>query len=179
VLVDLGAGYCELVNAARCRRRIAVDLNPETRALAEPGVEVQSVPAGRLAFLKDGEVNMVFSSNFLEHLPDKAAVTRVLEEARRVLRPGGTLVLIGPNARVIPGAYWDYFDHQVALTEKSQAEALTPSSPASPGRPGWSLSGSSSVPSWDRCWGPSSTWSPGGADLCYVPRRTGVCSSAG
>lgn len=123
-LLDLGAGYCEAVNAAQCRRRIAVDLNPETKALAAPGVEVHTVAADELGFLRDGEIDVVFSSNFLEHLPTKAAVARVLDEAKRVLKPGGKLLLVGPNARVIPGAYWDYFDHHVPLTDRSLAEAL-------------------------------------------------------
>jgi dolichol-phosphate mannosyltransferase len=68
---------------------------------------------------------VVFSSNFLEHLPCKEEVSNVLREALRVLRPGGTLILMGPNIRLIPGVYWDFFDHQVALSERSLCEALT------------------------------------------------------
>ena len=29
-VVDIGAGYCEFINSIRARRRIAIDLNPET-----------------------------------------------------------------------------------------------------------------------------------------------------
>jgi predicted RNA methylase len=35
-VVDLGAGFCEFINAARAKRRIAVDLNADTRSLAAP-----------------------------------------------------------------------------------------------------------------------------------------------
>lgn len=125
VFVDLGAGFCELVNAAKAKRRIAVDLNPRTKEFAAPGVEVRSCPAEKLDFLADGEADVVMSSNFLEHLPTKAAVQSVLEEAHRVLKPGGRLVLIGPNVRIVPHVYWDYFDHHVALSERSVAEALS------------------------------------------------------
>jgi hypothetical protein len=41
-----------------------------------------------------------------------------------VLKPGGQLVLMGPNARLVPGAYWDYWDHFVPITDRSLAEAL-------------------------------------------------------
>ncbi len=123
-VLDLGAGLCEFINAARAARRIAVDLNPDTARLAAPGVEVHQVSASKLNFLSTDSVDVVFSSNFLEHLPDKDQVLEVLREALRVLRPGGTLILLGPNMRLVPGAYWDFFDHHVPLTDRSLCEAL-------------------------------------------------------
>jgi len=123
-LLDLGAGSCELINAAVARRRIAVDVNSEVVASAAPGVEAHVGPADRLPFLADRSVDVVFTSNLLEHLADKQAVLAVLAEARRVLAPGGRLIAIGPNLRYLPGAYWDFFDHQVALTDRSLTEAL-------------------------------------------------------
>ena len=123
-VVDLGAGFCEFINAASARRRIAVDLNPDTAGFAAPGVEVHATSASDLGFLDNGAIDVVFSSNFLEHLPSKEEVANVLREARRVLRPGGTLILLGPNIRLIPGVYWDFFDHQVPLSDRSLCEAL-------------------------------------------------------
>jgi dolichol-phosphate mannosyltransferase len=123
-VVDLGAGFCEFINAARARRRIAVDLNPDVRAFAGRGVEVQTVPASDLGFLGTGAADVVFSSNFLEHLPGKEEVANVVREVLRVLRPDGTLILLGPNVRLIPGVYWDFFDHQVPLSDRSLCELL-------------------------------------------------------
>jgi SAM-dependent methyltransferase len=124
-VLDLGAGFCEFINAARAARRIAVDLNPDTSRLAAPGVEVHQSSASKLDFLAAESVDVVFSSNFLEHLPDKEQVLEVLQEALRVLRVGGILMLLGPNVRLVPGAYWDFFDHHVPLSERSLCEALT------------------------------------------------------
>lgn len=45
--------------------------------------------------------------------------------AHTALRDGGCLIAMGPNIRLVPGAYWDFFDHYVALTERSMKEILT------------------------------------------------------
>ncbi len=123
-VLDLGAGYCEFINSAAARRRIAVDLNPDTARLAAPGVEVHTASAADLAFLQDGEVDVVFTSNFLEHMPSKDVVTRVVNGAHRVLKPGGLLIVMGPNIRFLADVYWDYYDHHVPLSDRSICELL-------------------------------------------------------
>jgi dolichol-phosphate mannosyltransferase len=124
VLLDVGAGACEFVNVAVTARRIAVDLNPDTARVAAPGVEVRQCPATDLSFLRDGEVDVVFTSNFLEHLASKDEVERVLRETHRVLRPGGTFIAMGPNIRFLAFEYWDFFDHLVPLSDRSLSEAV-------------------------------------------------------
>lgn len=124
VLLDVGAGACEFINVAVAARRIAVDLNPDTARVAAPGVEVQARSASDLSFLRDGEVDVVFTSNFLEHLPSKDEVERVLREGHRVLRPGGRLIAMGPNIRFLAFRYWDFFDHLVPLSDRSLSEAV-------------------------------------------------------
>jgi len=123
-VLDLGAGFCEFINTAVAQRKIAVDLNEKLPTFAAPGVETRCAPAQDLAFLKDGEVDVVFTSNFLEHLPNKDVLSSVVKEVRRVLKPGGKFVIMGPNIRFLPGLYWDYYDHHIALTERSLAELL-------------------------------------------------------
>jgi len=123
-LLDLGAGYCEFINHAVATRRIAVDLNPETARTAAAGIEVHASSADDLAFLRSAEVDAVFTSNFLEHLPSKEAVARVLSEVHRVLKSGGCFILMGPNIRYLAGRYWDYFDHHVPLSDASICEIL-------------------------------------------------------
>ncbi len=123
-LLDLGAGYCEFINHAVARRRIAVDLNPETARMAASGIDVRATSADDLGFLRDAEVDAVFTSNFLEHLSSKDAVTRVLSEVHRVLKPGGRFIVMGPNIRYLADRYWDYFDHHVPLSDRSLCEAL-------------------------------------------------------
>jgi len=123
-VLDIGAGYCEFINYIGAARRIAVDLNPELPLYSETGVEVHCGPAENLGFLDEHTVDVVFSSNVFEHLSGKTAIARSAREIFRVLRPGGRVIVMGPNINYLPGSYWDYFDHQVPLTEKSMVELL-------------------------------------------------------
>lgn len=122
-VLDLGAGSCEFINSIRCARKIAVDLNPRTADFAE-GAEVVRASSTDLHPIADATVDVVFCSNFLEHLPDKEAVLQTLRECRRILREGGTAIFLQPNIRYLGGKYWDYFDHHTPLTHLSLAEGL-------------------------------------------------------
>ena len=124
VVIDVGAGYCEFINNIVAARRIAVDLNPRVREFAAKEVEVRNESCTRLDSITDASADVVFMSNFLEHLPSKQMVMDTLTEARRILRPGGRLIILQPNVRLLPGAYWDFIDHHTPLTEKSLAEAV-------------------------------------------------------
>lgn len=124
-VLDLGAGWGHFVNQVDVPRRYAIDVNPDASARLAPGVELVATDALGRWPLADGSLDLVFTSNFLEHLPDRDAVTTVLAEARRCLRPGGRIVCLGPNVRYLAGSYWDFFDHVVPLSERSLAEALT------------------------------------------------------
>lgn len=124
-VLDLGCGYGEFINAVRAKTRLAMDLNPGARDRLAPGVSffLQDC-ASPWAGIPDASVDVVFTSNFLEHLPDKAALARTLREAYRSLRPGGRFIAMGPNIKYLGGRYWDFWDHQIPLTENSLAEAL-------------------------------------------------------
>lgn len=123
-VLDLGAGYCEFINHIRAGRKLAVDGNPEVTAWAAPAVEARCGRADQLDWIADGSVDVVFASNVFEHLPDSAALLRVLAEVRRVLRPGGRLLILQPNIRYAHREYWDFLDHRLALSHVSMAEAL-------------------------------------------------------
>lgn len=123
-VLDLGAGRCEFINAIRAKDKIAVDLNPDLERYAR-GARVVRSPSTDLSPIEPGSVDVVFSSNFLEHLPSKGDVLRTLRECRRILKPDGTLIVLMPNIRYLAGRYWDYFDHHTPLTHLSLVEALT------------------------------------------------------
>jgi SAM-dependent methyltransferase len=124
-VVDLGAGYCDFVNNISARRRIAVDLNPDTKRFAAPGVEVHQLPLERLSEAVEPEtVDLAFASNVFEHLRGPDALLKVLANVRTVLRPGGRIMIMQPNVRLVGGAFWDFFDHTLPLSERGMTEAL-------------------------------------------------------
>ena len=77
-----------------------------------------------LSAVPDASFDVVFVSNFLEHLEDSAAVLGLLRAIRSKLRPGGRVVILQPNFRYIGAAYFDFIDHRVVLTDTSLREAL-------------------------------------------------------
>ncbi|RJP73815.1 MAG: class I SAM-dependent methyltransferase [Candidatus Abyssobacteria bacterium SURF_17] len=123
-VLDLGAGTCEFINNITCGKKYAVDINPDTERFAARDVVVLRPEKQNSIELEDGTVNVVFASNFFEHLPTRQSVIDTLREVRRVLAPGGKLIIVGPNVKYLYMEYWDYFDHQLALSEKSMHEAI-------------------------------------------------------
>jgi SAM-dependent methyltransferase len=126
VVVDVAGGYGEFTGHVRAKRKIVVDLNPDARAAAAVGVEVRAADARRLAEQHDliGGVDVVFVSNFFEHLGSAEDLVTVLRGCRALLRPGGTLLVIQPNFRYAFREYYDFLDHSLPITDRSLSEAL-------------------------------------------------------
>lgn len=123
-VLDLAAGYCEFINNITCKEKIAVDLNEKTKKMAGKGVKVYQALSTSLPKNLTGKVDVVFTSNFFEHLDSKNELIDTLKEVHRVLRPGGRIMVLQPNIRLVGNRYWDYVDHTLPLTEKSLFEAL-------------------------------------------------------
>ncbi|MEM7586970.1 MAG: class I SAM-dependent methyltransferase [Acidobacteriota bacterium] len=123
-VLDLGAGWGEFINNVSAAKKFAMDLNPDTGLRLSPGTQFLQQDCSQPWELPPDSLDVVFTSNFLEHLPDKAHVERTMAEARRCLKEDGLLICLGPNVKYIPGAYWDFWDHYVPLTERSLAELL-------------------------------------------------------
>jgi SAM-dependent methyltransferase len=123
-IVDLGAGFCEFINSISAAHKYALDSNPLTAGKAAADVTVLSEEATKRWPLASESVNVVFSSNFFEHLPSKEDFARCLGEAFRVLSPGGLLIALGPNIRFCFDVYWDFVDHHLPLSDRSMVEAV-------------------------------------------------------
>ncbi len=123
-VLDLAAGNCEFINNIQAGSKIAVDLNEDIRNFAAPEVRVVLAYSHAMSEIAAESVDVVFVSNFFEHLPDKEALLATLAEIRRVLKRGGKLLILQPNIRLLKGAYWDFIDHLLPLTHYTLAEAL-------------------------------------------------------
>ena len=123
-VVELGAGYGDFIDQFPAARKIAFDLNPEMRAFMSEDVDLRIEDAQAIASLPAGSVDLVFASNFLEHLeaPD---VDQLLAGIRGVLRPGGRLLLIQPNHRRCAEHYFDDPTHVTIFDDVNIGPWLT------------------------------------------------------
>jgi SAM-dependent methyltransferase len=122
-VLDLGAGYCEFINNIQAARKYALDLNPVTPLKAASDVVVVSEDVTKPWSVASESVNVVFTSNFFEHLPTKQDFRHCLSEIYRVLCSQGLLIALGPNIRFAYDVYWDFFDHYLPLSDRSVVEA--------------------------------------------------------
>jgi SAM-dependent methyltransferase len=111
-----------IANVAR-PERWATDLRDTSADLPRDVRFVQADGLGLADVLPGGYFAGVFMSNYLEHLATSTEVVHQLEVVRGLLRPNGRVVVLQPNVRLVGGAYWDFIDHHVALTEHSLVEA--------------------------------------------------------
>lgn len=121
-VVDLAAGHCEFINAIVAETRIAVDLNPAVVHYAAPGVRPVICDSTDLHELPTGSIDRVFVSNFFEHI-GRSEILATLDEARRVLRPNGKLLVLQPNIRYCARDYWMFFDHITPIDDRALQEA--------------------------------------------------------
>lgn len=124
-VLDLGCGWGEFINHIHSRTKYGMDLNPETFDRLNADVAFLCADCSSAWPLDDGALDVVFTSNFFEHLRTKEDLKNTLAQAYRCLKPGGRIICLGPNIRHTGGAYWDFWDHYLALTDVSLAEGLT------------------------------------------------------
>ena len=125
VILDLAAGYCDFINHIQGAKKYATDLNLDTPSFAKPEVTVFEVPSNNISCLPDESVDVVFTSNFLEHLKSKEEILETFSEVHRILKTNGRFMILQPNIRYVGFQYWDFFD-QGLLIKKFKIEKVIP-----------------------------------------------------
>jgi SAM-dependent methyltransferase len=123
-LVELGAGYCDFVNAFPADKKIAFDLNPDMRAYAGADVDLRIEDATALESVANESVDLIFASNFLEHL-EGDEIDALLGRCFEVLEPGGRMILIQPNYRLCAENYFDDPTHKTIFDDENVGEWLS------------------------------------------------------
>jgi SAM-dependent methyltransferase len=122
-VLDIACGEGYFIRHVRARERWATDTRDVSADLPSGVQFVRADGLDLREVLPAGHFDTVFMSNYLEHLPTRAAVVEQLETARDLLSPGGRVMVLQPNIRLVGGHYWDQLDHHVALTEETLREA--------------------------------------------------------
>lgn len=122
-VLDIACDRGYFIRNIRAGERWAADLSDVSRHLADDIKFVHSDGLRLHEVVPNDYFDVVFMSNYLEHLRSRDDVIRQLEVARKVLRPGGRVIVLQPNIRLTGPAYWDFIDHYTALTEQSLVEA--------------------------------------------------------
>jgi SAM-dependent methyltransferase len=124
-VLDIATDVGYFIRNITAAERWASDLR-DTSAQMPDGVRFILSDGLRLAdAVPNDYFDVVFMSNYLEHLDSAESVIEQLRVARRLLRPGGLLIVLQPNIKLVGPAYWDFIDHRVPLTEESLVEAAT------------------------------------------------------
>ena len=96
-VMDLGCGYGEFINNIAAAKKYAMDLNPDAPSHLAKNVAFLHQDCSSPWPVPENSLDVIFTSNFFEHLPDKESLSRTLRQALRSLKPGGRLIAIGPN----------------------------------------------------------------------------------
>ena len=123
-VIDIGAGNCHLINNVPARRKFALDAWSELSHYAGKNVVPFVQACDERWPLDDRSLDAAFASNVLEHLT-REELDRVAAEIRRVLRPGGRLVIIQPNYRYAYREYFDDYTHIAVFSHVSLADYFT------------------------------------------------------
>ncbi len=122
-ILDIACDRGDFIRNISARGRWATDLRDVSQHLPRDVHFVQANGIDLHKFLPNSHFDVVFMSNYLEHLPTSEHVIAQLNVARQLVKPGGKVVVLQPNIRLIGGSYWDFIDHQVGLTDRSLIEA--------------------------------------------------------
>jgi ubiquinone/menaquinone biosynthesis C-methylase UbiE len=123
-VLDIGGGQCLFINNVKCGKKYVADLNSDIKKYAGHDVMTLQTRADSISTIRDEEIDVVFASNFFEHMKDKDELENVIIEIRRILTLNGNLIIIQPNIKYAYKEYWDVFDHYIPISDKSLTDLL-------------------------------------------------------
>lgn len=124
-ILDFGCGFGQLLQALQAAgypEVEGVDVEPEAIAHCRARGQVcfDGGPGSTLDGTRQGHYDLVIMSHVLEHFP-KDQIVPLLRRVKALLKPGGALVVMVPNAQSHTGCYWAYedFTHHTLFTAGS------------------------------------------------------------
>lgn len=123
-VLDLGCGWGEFINQINASHKYAMDINPDSPNFLDSDIKHIQHDCSKPWPLPEDSLDVIFTSNFLEHLNNKEEVSDALKQAYGALKKDGLIICMGPNIRFTSDVYWDFWDHHVAISDRSLSELL-------------------------------------------------------
>jgi ubiquinone/menaquinone biosynthesis C-methylase UbiE len=120
IVLDVPCGYGEFIKAIKCKKKYAVDINPDSEKYLNKDVKFIKAKSSKIP-LKARSVDKIFVSNFFEHIPHDE-ISRTIDEFKRLLKPGGQVLVLQPNIRFAYHNYWMFFDHITPVDDRALDE---------------------------------------------------------
>jgi SAM-dependent methyltransferase len=123
-VLDMACGYGHFINNVHAFKKFSLDINPDCSQYLKDDIHFLNMSVIDMKKEKMDLFDVVFTSNFLEHLSSKDELELVLDNVWDALSPNGKFLIMGPNIKYLGGAYWDFYDHHIPLTHNSLCEVL-------------------------------------------------------
>jgi SAM-dependent methyltransferase len=122
-ILELGAGYCNFINKIKAKNKTAIDLWPGFKKYANKEIKTISRDLSKGLGNPDSKFDVVFASNFFEHI-ERKRTEKLLLECKNVLKPNGKIILIQPNFKYSFKNYFDDYTHREIYTDISLSGLL-------------------------------------------------------
>lgn len=122
-VLDLGCGYGDFINNISAKKKYGLDIGSKVKGHLADDVTFINKPSTSLDSIPAKSLDVVFSSNLFEHL-DKDELDKTMKGIIRCIKPGGTMILIGPNFQYCYKNYFDDYTHKTIYSHISLVDAM-------------------------------------------------------
>ncbi len=123
IVLDVPSGYGEFINQVNCKKKYALDINPDAKKHVKKGVSFLLASSTKIPLPKNS-VDKIFVSNFFEHLTHQD-IEKTIREFKRILKTGGRVMVLQPNIRFAYKNYWMFFDHITPVDDRALEEIFS------------------------------------------------------
>jgi SAM-dependent methyltransferase len=126
-ILDLNPGLDGIYNELKESKAeyLCLEQNPEVREFLEKNnISVTDWRIPEIP-MENNSVDYVLSAPFIEHLPTYVDALNFLLEVKRILKPGGKILLIVPNYLSLKEIFYEDYKHEWVTTKKRIIDMLS------------------------------------------------------
>lgn len=123
IVLDIPCGNCEFINNINCRKKIAIDINKDSKKYIGKNLVFKCNSSTKIK-LNNKSVNKIFVSNFFEHI-SRPDIIKTIKEFHRILKERGEVLVLQPNIRFCKDSYWMFFDHITPIDDRALEEIFS------------------------------------------------------